>query len=98
MCSAERAFISLSPRTQGREHIHFAKGLPGKSGVVSGMRTDSKVIILIDAVKILTDGIPLFESFNGVICCPCDLDKKYFHKVIIPGLVPDEFYTRIAYY
>ena len=30
-----------------RNHIHFAKGLPGQSGVISGMRQDCNVLIYV---------------------------------------------------
>ena len=78
----------------GRQHSHFAKGLPGESGVISGMRKDCRVVIYIDARKVIGDDIPLFESTNGVILCPGVgpegmLDKKYFHRVTIDGVDVD---------
>ena len=68
-----------------RNHIHFAKGLPGDSGVISGMRQNTEVRIYIDVEKAIEDGFEFFESTNGVILCPGDkegtLPTKYFQKV-----------------
>ena len=74
-----------------RNHIHFAKGLPGDSGVISGMRQNSEVRIYIDVAKAMKDGFEFFESTNGVILCPGDekgtLPIKYFKKVTPPKLM-----------
>jgi RNA:NAD 2'-phosphotransferase (TPT1/KptA family) len=53
-----------------RCHIHFATGLPGENGVVSGMRRSSEVLIFIDLHKAITDGVPFYISENSVILCP----------------------------
>ena len=34
-----------------RNHIHFAAGLPGEDGVISGMRQDCNVLIYVDVEK-----------------------------------------------
>jgi len=57
-------------KTMGRNHIHFALGLPGSSGVVSGMRNRSNVLLFLDARKCLIDRIPLYISENSVVLCP----------------------------
>lgn len=54
-------------KTMGRNHIHFASGEPGEKGVVSGMRSSSKVLIYIDLEKALEHGIKFFLSRNNVI-------------------------------
>jgi 2'-phosphotransferase len=68
-----------------RNHIHFAKGLPGDSGVISGMRQNAEVRIYIDVAKAMNAGYEFFESSNGVILCPGDengtLPSKFFNKV-----------------
>ena len=68
-----------------RNHIHFAKGLPGDSGVISGMRQNAEVRIYIDIEKAISDGFEFFESSNGVILCAGDangtLPTKYFKRV-----------------
>ena len=70
-----------------RNHIHFATGLLGEEGVISGMRYSCNVLIYIDLVKALEGGIKFFKSENGVIlteglngegCLP----KDYFAKVV----------------
>lgn len=53
-----------------RTHIHMAKGLPGDSNVISGMRKSSTVFIIINVEKALSEGITFFESTNGVILSP----------------------------
>ncbi|XP_016853188.1 tRNA 2'-phosphotransferase 1 isoform X2 [Anolis carolinensis] len=56
----------------GRSHIHLAPGLPGDAAVLSGMRNNCEVAIVIDIAKALADGIPFFRSANGVILTPGD--------------------------
>ncbi|KAJ3107170.1 tRNA 2'-phosphotransferase 1 [Phlyctochytrium bullatum] len=84
-------------KTMGRTHIHFAAGLPGETGVISGMRQACDVLIYIDAEaamkgqkKELTsplltgekDGIKFFRSANNVILCPTTIPPSYFKSVI----------------
>jgi len=77
-------------KTQGlhrmqRNHIHFAKGLFGDPGVVSGMRWSAGVAVYIDTKAAMQAGIKFFISENGVILSsgvdgtipPC-----FFSKVI----------------
>ena len=68
-----------------RNDIHFAKGLPGDSGVISGMRQNAEVRIYIDVAEAMKDGYEFFESTNGVILCSGDengtLPSKFFKKV-----------------
>lgn len=69
-----------------RTHIHFVAGLPGESGVISGMRSSCQVLIYINLRKALEDGIQFFRSSNNVILCAGDangyLSTKYFEKVV----------------
>lgn len=69
-----------------RNHIHFATGLPGDSGVISGMRSSSQVLIFVDLDKAMNDGYQFFQSANDVILCPGNrqgiLPSEYFSKVI----------------
>jgi 2'-phosphotransferase len=67
-----------------RNHIHFAKGLPGEDGVISGMRKTAEVYIYIDMEKAIKDGIKFYESDNGVILSEGIngiIPLKYFKKV-----------------
>lgn len=50
-----------------RNHIHFASGLLGEDGVVSGMRKNCQVYIYVNAAKCAQDGISFFQSDNGVL-------------------------------
>lgn len=50
-----------------RNHIHFAPGMPKEEGVISGMRGTCDVIIEIDLVAAMKDGIEFFISTNNVI-------------------------------
>ena len=51
----------------GRHHIHFASGLLGEDGVISGMRKSCDVYIYVDPVKCAKDHINFFRSDNGVL-------------------------------
>ncbi|KAI8847021.1 phosphotransferase KptA/Tpt1 [Chytridium lagenaria] len=68
-------------KTMGRTHIHFATGLPGESGVISGMRKACDVLIYIDTEAAIKDGIQFFRSPNNVILCPTTIEPKYFKSV-----------------
>ena len=70
-----------------RQHIHFATGLPGASGVRSGMRASCDAFVYIDLAKCLADDIPFFVSQNGVVLSPGVgstgiLPPKYFAKLV----------------
>ncbi|KAJ3207846.1 tRNA 2'-phosphotransferase 1 [Dinochytrium kinnereticum] len=69
-------------KTMGRTHIHFATGLPGESGVISGMRKACDILIYIDTESAIKDGIKFFRSPNNVILCPTPIDPKYFKSVV----------------
>ena len=67
-----------------RNHIHFAKGMFGEKGVISGMRGSCDIFIEINLGKVIADGIPVYESTNGVILTSgIDgyLPPKYFRKI-----------------
>jgi len=74
----------LSPMS--RNHVHFAVGLPGDSGVISGMRTSAEILIYLDVEKCLQDSIPLFLSANNVVLSPGNADRliptTYFKYVL----------------
>eukprot|EP00299_Pterocystis_sp_00344_P009039 c3665_g1_i1.p1 GENE.c3665_g1_i1~~c3665_g1_i1.p1 ORF type:complete len:242 (+),score=36.08 c3665_g1_i1:75-728(+) len=91
ICVHGTYFRSLTPITQDglrvmkRNHIHFAPGLPGESGVISGMRKSVEVLIYIDVESAMRDGIAFFWSANRVILSSgIDgvLPPRYFAKVI----------------
>ncbi|MBW0468251.1 hypothetical protein O181_007966 [Austropuccinia psidii MF-1] len=70
-----------------RTHIHFAAGLLGEDGVISGMRASCDILIYLDVEKCLTDGIKFFRSANGVILTEGLSTSKsipitYFKKVV----------------
>ena len=75
----------ISPMT--RHHIHFAKGLVYDDNVISGMRRDVELFVYLNVPAVLADGIPLYESSNGVILTPGvrdtrQLPLKYVAKVV----------------
>ena len=77
---------SLGLYRMERNHIHFAKGLPGANQVISGARVNCEVFIFIDIRKAMNDGIQFFISQNNVILSSGIngfLSPKYFDKVII---------------
>jgi 2'-phosphotransferase len=79
-------------KTQGlhrmkRNHIHFAKGLPGDSGVISGMRKHCEVHIYIETKACANDAIPFYESANGVILT-AGVDES--------GVLPLEYFSKVV--
>jgi 2'-phosphotransferase len=71
-----------------RNHIHFATGLLGEEGVISGMRHSCNVLIYIDLGKALEDGVKFFKSENGVVLTEGVngegyLPSDYFQKVVM---------------
>ncbi|GFR86252.1 tRNA 2'-phosphotransferase 1 [Elysia marginata] len=69
-----------------RNHMHFAAGLPGHDGVISGMRSSCQVIIYLDLKKALEGGLKFFVSANNVILSPGNesgvIETQYFFKVV----------------
>jgi len=69
-----------------RNHIHFSKGLPGDSHVISGMRADCDVLIYVNFAKATQAGFEFYESANGVILCPGDergiLPTNCFDRIV----------------
>ena len=80
------AIMSEGLRPMGRQHIHFSQREPTERNDVSGIRRSCDVLIFLNVEKALADGIPLFESANGVILSPGNGDGcvpgAYFLKVI----------------
>lgn len=70
----------------GRLHIHLAPGLPGDGAVLSGMRRDCEVAVIVDVTRALADGISFYRSANGVILTPGDADgtllPRYFREAL----------------
>ncbi|KAF9485594.1 hypothetical protein BDN70DRAFT_871264 [Pholiota conissans] len=68
-----------------RNHIHLAQNVAG-SGVISGMRTSSKVLIYVDVQKAIDAGIKFWFSENGVVLTEGDekgfLLTRFFEKVV----------------
>lgn len=84
------ALIAQDPKglsKMKRNHIHFATGLLGDEGVISGMRYSCTHLIYLDFEKALKDGIEFFRSENGVVLTAGVnnegyLPKDYFLKVV----------------
>ena len=68
-----------------RQHIHFAAGEPGESGVISGMRHSCEIYIYINIEAALSDGLKFYRSSNNVILSPGNSEGYilpcYFLKV-----------------
>ncbi|ORZ35288.1 KptA family-domain-containing protein [Catenaria anguillulae PL171] len=72
-------------KVMSRHHVHCAKGLPGESGVISGMRRASQVMVFINVKLAVQDGMEWFESPNGVILSSGFegvIAPKYFERVV----------------
>jgi 2'-phosphotransferase len=68
--SLELITASGGLKPMGRTHVHFARGLPGEDGVISGMRARSQVHLYLNVPAALREGLALFKSSNGVILTP----------------------------
>ncbi|KAI6044443.1 KptA family-domain-containing protein, partial [Pisolithus marmoratus] len=69
-----------------RNHVHLAQGVPG-SGILSGMRNSSQVLIFIDVQKAIDAGIEFYLSKNGVVLTEGDAN----------GFLGPQFFQRVEY-
>ena len=68
-----------------RNHVHMAVGMPGKTGVISGMRSSCQVVVEVNMTQAMFAGnvpfhisensVILSEGLNGVV------PSKYFRSV-----------------
>lgn len=70
-----------------RNSIHMAVGLPGKNGVISGMRSSCEVVVEVNINKAVHSAVPFFVSKNDVVLSPGIgekgfLPKDYFRTVM----------------
>ena len=88
-------------KSMARNHVHFASGLPAgfksigegndvtandtAAPVISGMRNSSTVLMFLDVVKAMENGLKLWTSENGVILTEGDTQ----------GLVPLDLFQRV---
>ena len=70
----------------GRTHIHFAAGLPGTDGVISGMLRSCSLLIYVHLPRALADGFVFARSSNNVILCPGNQD----------GFLPAAYFSRVV--
>ncbi|KAH8257267.1 hypothetical protein KR038_006406 [Drosophila bunnanda] len=76
-------------KTQGlsrmnRNHVHFASSDRTES-TLSGFRGDCQILIYLNTAKVLSHGIPIYRSSNGVLLCPGVegvINTSYFERVI----------------
>lgn len=94
-----RILASGGLKPMGRNHIHFASGLPagfasidGSNGpetvaapVISGMRNSSTVLVYMDVGRAMEAGIKFWLSDNGVILSEGNAE----------GVLPVEFFQRV---
>ena len=69
----------------GRNHIHFAVGMPEGAGVISGMRASAEVVIQLDVAATMAAGIKLYRSANNVVLSPGNAS----------GHIPPEYFSAI---
>ncbi|KAI0630621.1 KptA family-domain-containing protein [Trametes polyzona] len=67
-----------------RNHIHLAQGVAG-SGVISGMRSSSQILIYVDVQKAIDAGYKFYISANGVVLT--EGDER--------GFLPTQFFSRV---
>jgi 2'-phosphotransferase len=68
-------------KPMARTHVHCSQGLPGADGVISGMRPDTQIVIVVDLAACVRDGLPCFVSANGVVMLP-PVAPRYFSHVL----------------
>jgi 2'-phosphotransferase len=77
-------------RRMARNQIHFAQGVPGEPGIVSGLRESAEVLIFVDLRGAVEDGVPFFVSDNGVLLSP---GVEFRGNA---GCVPPRYFTRVV--
>ncbi|CAL1273277.1 unnamed protein product [Larinioides sclopetarius] len=68
-----------------RNHIHFTPKFPGDGSVISGMRSNCEVVIVVDTLKAIKDGLKFYSSDNEVILCPGNYN----------GLIPPNYFKEV---
>ncbi|WFD21105.1 2'-phosphotransferase [Malassezia caprae] len=66
----EQILASGALKRMQRNQIHLAKGRPGASGLISGMRQRCSRLLYVDVGRALSDGVPFGISSNGVVLTP----------------------------
>lgn len=66
----EQILASGALKRMQRNQIHLAKGRPGASGLISGMRQRCTRLLYVDVGRALSDGVPFDISSNGVVLTP----------------------------
>ncbi|WFD24787.1 2'-phosphotransferase [Malassezia equina] len=66
----EQILASGALKRMRRNQIHLAKGRPGTSGIISGMRQRCTRLLYVDVGRALADGVPFDISPNGVVLTP----------------------------
>ena len=74
-------------KRMARTHIHLARGLPGESGIISGMRASSEIVIWVDVAAATRAGVRFYESANGVVLTAGHgttgtLPLRFFQRVV----------------
>jgi 2'-phosphotransferase len=68
-----------------RNHVHFAQTYDGP--VLSGIRRSCEVVVVVDVIKAMEEGLVFYRSANGVILCSGSGERgiitpKFLSKVI----------------
>ncbi|KAL0931810.1 tRNA 2'-phosphotransferase 1 [Colletotrichum truncatum] len=74
-------------KRMGRNHVHFATGLPtDEKGVISGMRKDAELLVYVDVARALKEeGLKWWISENGVVLTEGDEE----------GVVPSRLFKEV---
>ncbi|CAI5489397.1 unnamed protein product [Closterium sp. Naga37s-1] len=79
------SILSSGLSRMNRQHVHLTKGVPSQHhSVVSGFRSNAEVLVVVDVARAMADGMPFFESDNGVIL------TSGFH-----GYIPPTYFASI---
>jgi len=78
-------------RRMGRNQIHFAEGLPGESGVISGMRRSAQVLIYLNTAAAAAAGLVMMRSANDVLL------TAGFDVGGINGIIPPCLFSKVVH-
>jgi RNA:NAD 2'-phosphotransferase (TPT1/KptA family) len=72
----------------GRNHVHMATALPNEHHGVCGIRQNAAVLIYVDVMRAIVDGITVWQASNGVVLTrgveeSGILPPRYFAKVYV---------------
>jgi 2'-phosphotransferase len=69
-----------------RNHVHMAIGMPGKNGVISGMRASCEIVIEVNMVRAIKEGGISFHISENKVILSSGID----------GVIPSRFFRHVT--